>query len=129
MLRVCAAASDRCSLAALRSQKADQKGVDRKLVKGVVQKWFKYMKEKKAIDDIFAKFDTNGSGVLERDQLIKLLKCYCANPEPDEGDVDFVLEKADLSGTGTMRPEEVLPAIAVWKELAEKKSSAVCVIA
>ena len=120
MLRVCAAASDRCSLAALRSQKADQKGVDRKLVKGVVQKWFKYMKEKKAIDDIFAKFDTNGSGVLERDQLFKLLKCYCANPEPDEGDVDFVLEKADLSGTGTMRPEEVLPAIAVWKDLAEK---------
>ena len=40
-----------------------------------------------------------------------------------------VLEKADLSGTGTMRPEEVLPAIAVWKDLAEKKSSAVCVIA
>ena len=103
--------------------------MDRALVKEVVHKWFQYMKEKSAIDAIFAKFDTNASGVLERDQLIALLKCYCPHPEPNEADVDFVLEKADVSGTGTMRPEEVLPAIAVWKELAEKKESSVCVIA
>ena len=95
--------------------------MDRALVKEVVHKWFQYMKEKSAIDAIFAKFDTNASGVLERDQLIALLKCYCPHPEPNEADVDFVLEKADVSGTGTMRPEEVLPAIAAWKELAEKK--------
>ena len=88
------------------------------------------MREKKAIDAIFDKFDTNQSGVLERDQLLELLKCYCPDPPPNEADVDFVIEQADVSGTGTMRRDEVLPAISVWKQLAEdKKNSSFCTIA
>ena len=37
----------------------------------------------------------------------------------NDGDVDFVIERCDASKTGTLRRDEILPAIAVWTELAK----------
>jgi hypothetical protein len=37
----------------------------------------------------------------------------------NDGDVDFVIERCDASKTGTLRRDEILPAIAAWTELAK----------
>ena len=90
----------------------------------VVNSHLIYVKEKSSIDAIFRQFDTNGSGVLEKDQLLALMKRYEPNVKNiQDSDVEFVLQKCDVSQTGTILPSEVLPAIALWKELAKQKSS------
>merc|ERR1712216_324776 len=104
---------------------ADSKGVSKESLTEVVAKHHKYMKEKAAIDRIFREFDTNGSGVLERDQLLSLMQKYEPEMKIVQGDVDYVLQKVDVSATGTILPQEVLPAIATWKVLAKEKSSQV----
>ena len=58
------------------------------------------------------------------------MKKYKPGLTVDDGDVEYVLHEADVSHTGTLSKDEVLPAIAVWRTLAEQKAkSSLCVIA
>merc|ERR1712216_1004378 len=71
------------------------------------------------------KYDTNGSGVLEQDQVLHLLAVYgeSLGVTPTDDDVRFVLETADVSHTNSLTKDEVLPAIATWRELAAQKAA------
>lgn len=110
---------------------ADTCGVKRDALEEVINSHYLYVQEKSQIDAIFRRFDTNQSGVLEKDQLLNLMKMYGPDVKNiSQSDVDFVLEKCDVSATGTVLPSEVLPAIAIWKELVKQKtaSSSMCAL-
>ena len=70
------------------------------------------------------------TATLNQDELKDLMKKYKPGLTVDDGDVEYVLHEADVSHTGTLSKDEVLPAIAVWRTLAEQKAkSSLCVIA
>jgi len=68
------------------------------------------------------RFDENKSGVLEADQLLKLMQEISPTSNPEQGDADFILGEVDKSETNSITREEVLPALATWKHLAEAKA-------
>lgn len=109
----------------------DQLTVKRESLAKVMMVYRDYARNKEAIDAIFDKFDTNSSGFLERQQLLKLLQSYHEEqpelyPEPEDHDAQFILntilKQNDKSHSpqGSIAKDEVLPAIATWKALAEE---------
>ena len=106
------------------------------------------------IDAVFDKFDIDNSGTLvrqyprnahgtlprpawphphhprrlrwlqERKELLPLMRCICPDVEPDEEDLKFMLSQVDLDGDEEISRNELLPLLAVWKELAQEKSPA-----
>ena len=104
------------------------------------------------IDAVFDKFDTDNSGTLvrqcpidahgtlprpawprpphprrlrwpqERSELLPLMKCICPDVEPDEEDLKFMLAQVDVDGDESINRNELLPLLAVWKELAQEKA-------
>lgn len=114
---------------------ADTTGISRKSATEVVAKYQAYVKEEKALDEIFAKFDTNGSGELELGQLQALLKAVSPLEDVSEEDEAYVLELCDKSKTGTIIRSEALAACAIWKQLLEegnaphaKTGSSACIL-
>ena len=79
-----------------------------------------YARQQQFIDDAFAKFDTDASGGLEPAQLSAFLSSLDAQLKIDEGDVEFVLQQADVSGSGSIEKDELLPAVGVWLALSKK---------
>jgi hypothetical protein len=53
-----------------------------------------------------------------------LMRCICPDVEPDEEDLKFMLSQVDLDGDEEISRNELLPLLAVWKELAQEKSPA-----
>lgn len=90
----------------------------------VVKKYSAYIKEQAKIDAVFAKFDTDESGTLEREELLPLMKLLSPDVEPDEEDVNFIFAQVDGDGNGCISRSELLPLLAVWKQLAEQKAPA-----
>jgi Ca2+-binding EF-hand superfamily protein len=70
--------------------------------------------EQMRLSATFAKYDVNDSGQLECDQLAKLLRDLNDGEEVSSEDVAMVLRQADAGGTGTIRREELKPAIMIW---------------
>ena len=52
------------------------------------------------------------------------MRCICPDVEPDEEDLKFMLSQVDLDGDEEISRNELLPLLAVWKELAQEKSPA-----
>ena len=96
----------------------DTSGVSRASMQLVIERHCDYARQQKFIDDAFTKFDTNSSGHLERDQLLRFLDSL-DKAKVDEGDVDFVLAQADVGATKSISPAELLPAVGVWIALLE----------
>lgn len=99
-------------------------GIKKDSLASVIKTFRAYSKERKLIDRIFDEFDKNKSGALERDQLMDLLiRIAQESPESPplvevgEGDVDYILSICDVSNTGSILREEVVPALATWREL------------
>jgi Ca2+-binding EF-hand superfamily protein len=99
----------------------DTSGISREKILATVENYREYARQQGYLDVIFKKFDTNGSGKLEKNQLHKLLVQVSPDSEVAEADTEFVLEHCDLDGTNAISRDEVLPAIAKWKELVEEK--------
>ena len=57
--------------------------------------------------------------------MLHLLAVYgeTMHVTPTDEDVAFVLETADVSHTNSLTKDEVLPAIATWRELAAQKAA------
>ena len=113
----------------------DTTGISRKSATDVVSKYQAYVKEQKGLDEIFAKYDTSGSGDLQPGELKGLLKAISPLEEVTEEDEAYVLEICDKSNTGTILRSEVLAACATWKQLLEEgkaphmsKGSSACVL-
>ena len=51
------------------------------------------------------------------------MKCICPDVEPDEADVKFMLAEVDMDGNEQIDRNELLPLLAVWKELAQQKET------
>mmetsp|Transcript_34686 Transcript_34686/g.90525 ORF Transcript_34686/g.90525 Transcript_34686/m.90525 type:complete len:201 (-) Transcript_34686:341-943(-) len=78
-----------------------------------------------ALKRAFRKYDTNNSGKLEREQLIKLLTDLdISTPEgqePSEEEVNHVLKEADVAGDGCIGLEELQTAVVSWETFVNKR--------
>ena len=96
-----------------------------------------YSKDADRIDRIFRKFDKDNSGFLDRKEVLNLLKFYAREdpgyyPDPEEYDakliLDMIFEEADQahSPSGTIAKDEVMHAIATWKNISDEISGRRC---
>ena len=53
-----------------------------------------------------------------------MMKMLAPDVDPDESDVHFVLEQCDDDENGTISRDELLPVLAVWKQVAQEKPPA-----
>ena len=78
-----------------------------------------YCKDQSYIDSVFKRFDDDGSGTLESDELINVLRTVAPDGVAvDEADVQFVLEQTDENSDGVIDREELLPMLAKWAQIA-----------
>jgi len=83
------------------------------------------------LDEIFNKHDTDGSGTLETSELLGVMQEYAnkftkAGDEHipiDEDDVQHILEACDADGDKTVGRDELLPALATWREIVTDRRS------
>ena len=64
------------------------------------------------------------SGQLDTAELLEMMRASCSDDEAmrkqvGEGDVAFVLEHCDTDGDKKIARDEVLPMLAIWRELVE----------
>eukprot|EP00746_Dinoflagellata_sp_MGD_P007862 gnl/MRDRNA2_/MRDRNA2_115649_c0_seq1.p1 gnl/MRDRNA2_/MRDRNA2_115649_c0~~gnl/MRDRNA2_/MRDRNA2_115649_c0_seq1.p1 ORF type:complete len:197 (+),score=49.76 gnl/MRDRNA2_/MRDRNA2_115649_c0_seq1:81-671(+) len=70
----------------------------------------------KRIDEVFKQYDTNKSGVLERDQLKNLMQDMNGGYEVPDQDVDDLMALGDNSNEGSINKDEVLFAMQMWQD-------------
>eukprot|EP00756_Hemistasia_phaeocysticola_P027526 Hpha_TRINITY_DN16122_c1_g2::TRINITY_DN16122_c1_g2_i2::g.7276::m.7276 len=74
---------------------------------------------------VLRQYDTNKTGMLERDQLVKLLTelthTSSAGEKPTDQEVDYILLVADRRHNGAINVEELPDAIAAWKSYQREK--------
>eukprot|EP00435_Cladocopium_sp_Y103_P063335 s78_g24.t3 len=84
---------------------------------------------------LFKKFDPEGTGYLERDQLQAMLSDLSGGQDVTEDDLDFVIDQADVLQDGKISKMELNQAIAAWyqrqtllqsEELGEPKVNSHC---
>jgi len=72
-----------------------------------------------ALREVVAKYDTNSSGKLEKDQICQLLTDIDdfspAGTPPTDTEVDFILSVADQEGNGCLDADEIEGAIRTWR--------------
>jgi len=78
----------------------------------------------KDIEEKFEKYDVNKSGELEKDQLASLLKDLNDGADVPEQELTMVLKQADVSESGTIKRDELKPAIMIWYSLQEDDGEA-----
>ena len=100
-------------------------GVPRTKAKEAIRNYHKYLKYEVKVEQMFLVADADQSGVLTRDQLTTLLKNYTDEKglkvEIDDDDLDFIIERCDVSKEGTINVEEAGPALATWMDIAKAK--------
>jgi len=88
------------------------------------QAWKEY-RHKVKLNRLIAKYDTNNSKKLEKDQLVRLLtEIDSSTPPgtaPSEEEVNFVLKAADKAHDGCISADEVEDAMCVWMTYVEKR--------
>uniref|UniRef100_A0A7S0HT32 EF-hand domain-containing protein n=1 Tax=Hanusia phi TaxID=3032 RepID=A0A7S0HT32_9CRYP len=79
-----------------REGKGDMDGtLDLEEVKSAIGSWRAYLQNKSQIDEAFKKYDQDGSGKLEFDDLKKLLTDLNDGTPPSDKEVQEVMDKAD----------------------------------
>lgn len=81
--------------------------------------------KRRALNKILKKYDTNGSGKLERDQVIKLLTDMDSSTPPDtpptETQINFCLKVADQQGDGSISLNELEELLPIWQTFVEQR--------
>lgn len=98
-----------------------------------------YLSKRAEIDALFRRWDFDFNDALDRSELRALITEKEANLPPSEkravlglitelrpsaADVDFIMKECDSNADGLISKAELLPALAVWAELAEQKIAA-----
>ncbi|KAH8073312.1 hypothetical protein JL720_10902 [Aureococcus anophagefferens] len=115
-------------------------------VLAAVSKFRYYLQRVDRIDRIFAEFDTNKSGALEREQIKRCLQNLedslkgskardafgvVLHLKVADADVDFILQDCDLNADGAIDKSELLRSAPRWQlaeaKVADKKSCA-CIV-
>eukprot|EP00440_Ansanella_granifera_P066233 gb/GFBE01071840.1/.p1 GENE.gb/GFBE01071840.1/~~gb/GFBE01071840.1/.p1 ORF type:complete len:259 (+),score=65.36 gb/GFBE01071840.1/:1-777(+) len=118
--------------AAATEQKTELQYYTRSAVLSAATRIRYYLSHANDVEDIFNKFDKNGSGCLDRQELQNALQ-YLEDrdgkreqygilvqiPVSDE-DVTWILAQCDVSGEGTINRAEAVPAMAMWHSLADE---------
>ena len=95
--------------------------IERQHLLAAIKKYKSRMMEHEHMAALFAKHDADKSGDLNREQLLALLQEIAPPPHKhaDEADVDFVLERCDVSNSGTITQAELPAAVATWMEVSK----------
>lgn len=113
----------------LAAAKGADDGITKKVAFDVVGKTTAYVKEQAAIDPIFAEYDKDNSGALDRAELLGVLKTIgkgvegISEEDITEEDVEIVMELADKDSSGTIEKSEAMFACATWKRLLRDESA------
>mmetsp|Transcript_40982 Transcript_40982/g.82071 ORF Transcript_40982/g.82071 Transcript_40982/m.82071 type:complete len:198 (+) Transcript_40982:181-774(+) len=94
---------------------SDQLGIND--VQVAINTWRAYRENKEHIDQVFAKYDQDGSGKLEFDDLKRMLTDLNDGVPPPDAEVQHVLKKADSKDgqeDGAVNRMEVVYAVAIW---------------
>ena len=104
--------------------------VSRMAAEKTIQRYDAYIRQKETLDDIFTKHDKDQSGNLDRVEVLSMMNEIIAKTPgfmhivATEGDVEYLMATCDEDGdTETVSREELLPALALWKELAQQKDA------
>mmetsp|Transcript_58885 Transcript_58885/g.141256 ORF Transcript_58885/g.141256 Transcript_58885/m.141256 type:complete len:232 (-) Transcript_58885:117-812(-) len=103
--------------------RGDKNGrVTKKALFKTVSQYECYIKDQKRLDKLFDQFDTDRSNELDVDELLPMLRASCGDDEKlaaliGDGDVAFVLEHCDMDGDQKIGRTEVLPMLAMWRDL------------
>mmetsp|Transcript_6052 Transcript_6052/g.7834 ORF Transcript_6052/g.7834 Transcript_6052/m.7834 type:complete len:201 (+) Transcript_6052:53-655(+) len=79
-----------------------------------VSKWKAMLDEREFIDGLFAKFDVDKSGVVDKVELKALLTDMNDNEPPTEDEIDDIIFRVDTDNNGTINRDELQPAIETW---------------
>ena len=69
---------------------------------------------KNSIDEKFSKYDLNGSGDLDKQQLQNMMTDLNDGIKPSDDEVDLIMNIADTSKTGVINRWEVRRAVEEW---------------
>jgi len=104
--------------------------VSRLAAEKTIQRHDAYVRQKAMLDDIFTKHDADESGKLDREEVLSMMNeimsktAGFAHIVATEGDVEYLMATCDEDGdTDTVSRQELLPALALWKELAQQKDA------
>ena len=120
-------------------------GLPRAALLASVSKYRYYLARRATIDKMFAQFDLDENGKLDRRELRKALQSREDNIKNKravhsivvelrvmKSDIESILDDADANNDGCIERSEMLPALAAWSMLAdmkiEKKKSAACAL-
>ena len=119
-------------------------GLPRAALLESVSKYRYYLARRATIDKMFAQFDLDENGKLDRRELRKALQSrednrpsravhdICVDLRVMKSDVEAILDDADANDDGHIDRSEMLPALAAWSNIAdmkiEKKKSATCAL-
>ena len=108
-----------------------------------VSKYRYYLARRATIDKMFAQFDLDANGKLDRRELRKALQSrehkntrtvhsIVVELRVMNSDIEAILDDADANSDGCIDRSEMLPALAAWSNIAdmkiEKKKSAACAL-
>lgn len=115
------------------SDRSDDGCIARKEFELALTAWDTYTKMRSKLESTMSKYDTSGSGKLEKDELQKYLTDLNGGKEVPEEEVDWVLEEADIFGDGAIRQQELVMATSAWyihveEEEQKAQSSSCCTI-
>lgn len=90
-------------------------------VVAVIVRYGCYICEKQELDAVFQEFDHNDNGVLDKSELQQLLAKVHPTWAATPSDVAHILSQCDENNDGVLQREELLLAVASWKETVSKK--------
>lgn len=82
-----------------------------------VTRYSQYLKNKRELDGLLKRFDSDANGKLEPEELTALLRHISPNVEVTDNDAEFVLENCDRDQDRSISPDELMNAVALWKML------------
>merc|ERR1719171_3478545 len=85
-------------------------------LKKALSVWRDYQENYEYISNVFNKYDKDGSGKMDRDEMKQLLTDTNDGKEPTEEEISFVFSKADRpsDNDGLIDRIELIKAVSVW---------------
>eukprot|EP00747_Dinoflagellata_sp_TGD_P136844 gnl/TRDRNA2_/TRDRNA2_175600_c2_seq15.p1 gnl/TRDRNA2_/TRDRNA2_175600_c2~~gnl/TRDRNA2_/TRDRNA2_175600_c2_seq15.p1 ORF type:complete len:223 (-),score=46.97 gnl/TRDRNA2_/TRDRNA2_175600_c2_seq15:263-931(-) len=100
------------------------KGIGASELQHAVSVWMRYLQTHPEITPYLEKYDTNGNGRLEREELKIMLTELNDGVQVTDQEVEWVLEEADILGNSVITKPEMQRAVALWYVHMEKKEEA-----
>eukprot|EP00747_Dinoflagellata_sp_TGD_P214160 gnl/TRDRNA2_/TRDRNA2_87051_c0_seq1.p1 gnl/TRDRNA2_/TRDRNA2_87051_c0~~gnl/TRDRNA2_/TRDRNA2_87051_c0_seq1.p1 ORF type:complete len:222 (+),score=43.90 gnl/TRDRNA2_/TRDRNA2_87051_c0_seq1:127-792(+) len=80
----------------------------------LVTQWGVYVEQRQRLEEDIKRFDTNGTGKLERTELREYLKSLNDGVDVTDEEVEWVMSEADRISDGSCSKQELVLAAAAW---------------